>query len=69
VHAVTVVHRAPSAAFRDAVPYALVLVDLDEGFRMLADVVGADPAAVAIGDRVRVVFQDRAGVALPRFTR
>jgi len=68
VHAVTVVHRAPSAAFRDAVPYAIALVDLDEGFRMMANVVGADPARVAIGDRVRVVFETRGDVALPQFT-
>jgi uncharacterized OB-fold protein len=68
VHAVTVVHRAPSAAFRVDVPYAIALVDLDEGFRMLANVVDTDPAAVAIGTRVRLVFEQRGEIALPQFT-
>ena len=49
-------------------PYAIALVDLDEGFRMMANIVGADPARVAIGDRVRLVFEQRGEVALPQFT-
>jgi len=68
VHAVSVVHRAPSPAFKADVPYAIALVDLDEGFRMMANIVGADPARVAIGDRVRLVFEQRGEVALPQFT-
>lgn len=69
VHAVTVVHRAPTPAFARDVPYALALVDLDEGFRLMANVVGGDPETVAIGDRVRVVFERRGEMALPQFTR
>lgn len=69
VHAVTVVYRAPSAAFKADVPYAVALVDLDEGFRVLTNVVGGDPERVAIGDRVRVVFEPRGAVTLPQFTR
>jgi uncharacterized OB-fold protein len=69
VYAVTVVYRAPSEPFRADVPYAVALVDLDEGFRMMANVVGDDPEGVAIGDRVRVVFEMRGEVALPQFTR
>ncbi len=68
VYAVTVVHRAPSPAFRGDVPYAIALVDLDEGFRMLANVIDADPAAVTIGTRVRLVFEQRGEIALPQFT-
>ena len=67
VHAVTLVHRAPSAAFKADVPYAVALVDVDEGFRMMANIVGGDPARVAIGDRVRVVFEPRGDVMLPQF--
>lgn len=52
VASVTVVHRAPSEAFRAQVPYTLVLVDADEGFRMLARL--RSPQAVAIGQRVRL---------------
>jgi uncharacterized protein len=49
VYAVTVVTRAPSEAFRALVPYTLVLVDLDEGARVMAH--GAP--GLAIGGRVR----------------
>lgn len=44
---------------------SLVIVELDEGVRMWSNVVGCDPEAVAIGDRVRLIYDD-AGV--PRFT-
>jgi uncharacterized OB-fold protein len=69
VHAVTVVHRPPTAAFRAEVPYAIALVDLDEGFRMMANVVGGAPETVAIGDRVRLQWERRGEEALPQFTR
>lgn len=54
VYSFTEVHRAP-AAFRDEVPYVVLLVDLDEGVRMMTRLVG-DSAGLAIGARVRVQF-------------
>lgn len=69
VHAVTVVYRPPTPAFKGDVPYAIALVDLDEGFRMMANVVGGDPEGVRIGDRVRVTFERRGDVAVPQFAR
>lgn len=41
-----------------AEPADLSVVELDEGFRMLARVVGVAPEDVAIGMRVQVVFTD-----------
>jgi len=67
LHALTVVHRPPSAASRLDVPYAAALADLDEGFRMMANVVGGDPERVAIGDRVAVTFERRGEITLPQF--
>jgi uncharacterized protein len=48
VYAVSTVHRAPTEAFRALAPYTLVLVDLDEGPRVMAH--GAP--GLAIGDPV-----------------
>ena len=48
VYAVTVVTRAPTDVFRALVPYTLVLVDLDEGVRVMAH--GA--TGLRIGDSV-----------------
>ncbi len=57
VHSVSVVHPRPPAA-----PYAVVLVDLDEGPRLMSQVDGIGPEAIAIGMPV-VARIDRAGDA------
>ncbi len=64
VRAVTVVGRAPSEAFRALAPYTLVLVELDEGSRLMAH---AEPG-VGIGDRVRAGFFKHQDRTLIRFT-
>jgi uncharacterized OB-fold protein len=56
VYSVSVHYRAPSPELADGVPYAVALVDLDEGPRFLTNVVGCSPEAVVIGDRVRVTW-------------
>lgn len=43
---------------RGGAPQSLVLVDLDEGFRMMSRVVGGDPGAVAVGARVVLDWED-----------
>jgi uncharacterized OB-fold protein len=51
-------------------PYVIALVDLDDGPRMFANVVGEGALATSIGDRVRVVFEDRGnGAKIPQFAR
>jgi len=60
IHSHTTVQRAPTAAFKEDVPYVIALIDLDEGFRMMMNWRGDDPAAARIGDRVRVVFETNA---------
>ena len=68
VAAVTVVHRAPGAAFAELAPYAVALIDLDEGFRVLSNVVDVEPHRVAVGRRVTVVFREGPeGDTLPLF--
>jgi uncharacterized OB-fold protein len=50
---------------RRAEPYGVVLVDLDEGFRMMSRVVGMAPEDVTIGLRVRVAWEQREDGAAP----
>ncbi len=68
VHSFTTLYRAGAAAFREDVPYTIVLVDLDEGVRVLADLVTTEHEAVQVGMRVSVTF-DRVSedFTLPRF--
>lgn len=46
-------------------PYVVALVQLDEGPRLLTNLVGHG----AIGDRVRLRWQERDGLVLPLFQR
>lgn len=69
VHSFTVIHRPPAPAFASRVPYVVALVDLEEGPRMMANVVGDGALDVAIDDPVTVTFESRGGIALPQFAR
>ncbi|WP_260762513.1 Zn-ribbon domain-containing OB-fold protein [Mycobacterium sp. SMC-4] len=67
IHAVSVHHRAPIAALADLVPYSVVLVDLDEGVRIMSNVFGPAPQ---VGDAVEVGWLPLAdGRNLPTFER
>jgi uncharacterized OB-fold protein len=65
VHAVTLVTRAPTEVLRAHAPYAIALIDADEGFRLMAHA-GKD---VAIGDRVTCRFITLAGGPVPCFEK
>lgn len=70
VHSFTVIRRAPLAAFAPRVPYVIALIELDEGPRMMSNVLGEDALDTVIGDRVEVTFEDRGeGALLPQFVR
>ena len=60
LHAFAVVHRAPTPAFRDRVPFVAAMVDLEEGARVPTNLVGVepDPSRIAIGMPVEVDFLD-----------
>ena len=67
LYSFTEVHRG-EGAYRDTPSFVLALVDLDEGVRMLTNIVECAPEALRIGQRVGVVFHDAGPVAaLPRF--
>ncbi len=65
VHAATLVTRAPTEELRAFAPYLIVLVDADEGFRLMAH---GDPA-LQLGDRARCSFKSLAGKMIPYFDK
>jgi uncharacterized OB-fold protein len=66
IYSWTVVWRPQSPAF--AVPYAPVIVDVDEGWQILSNVIGCEHDAVAVGLRVAVEFHaTESGFSLPYF--
>jgi hypothetical protein len=66
----TVVARALHPAFQDACPYAPAVIEMEEGVRILSQVVDCAPDALEIDMPVEVVFTDETeDVTLPRFRR
>jgi hypothetical protein len=61
----TVVHRAPTAAFKADLPYIIALVDMAEGFRLMVNVKGGGSTPVAIGQAVQIRFREVEGAVLP----
>lgn len=68
VYTFTVTHQNQAPGFRDTLPYVLAYVELDEGVRMLSNIVACAPGDVRIGLPVEVVFEDAtAEISLPKF--
>lgn len=66
----TTVARALHPAFRDDCPMAPVVVELEEGVRLLSLVVDCPPEDLEIGMPVRVCFEDVTDeITLPKFER
>jgi uncharacterized OB-fold protein len=59
VHAAVVEHRpeAAGASFSGGEPYCIALVDLEEGVRMMTNIVGCPPSDVRSGLAVRVSWE------------
>ena len=67
VVAFSIIAQAPYDAFADRVPYVLSLVELAEGFTVMANIVECAPDAVAIGAPVSLIFEQRGEFHLPQF--
>lgn len=68
IESATVVRRAPIPSFRDRVPYVVAAVLVEEGPRMITNIVGEGALDVTIGDPVAVTFvADDEGRLLPQF--
>lgn len=71
VYTFSVIMQSRHPGFRDLGPYAVAYVDLDEGFRIMTNVVGVqDPTKdIQCGMRVKVRWEDQGegGVSLPMF--
>lgn len=65
-----VFHQVYHPAFAGDIPYNVALIQLDEGPRMLSNVVGIAPAEVKVGDSVEAIFDVvTEEVSIPRFRR
>ena len=68
IYTYSIVRQSYHPAFAQRVPYVIAWIDLDEGFRMMSNVVDVeDLSSLRIGQRVRVEWVDRDTVSLPAF--
>jgi len=68
IYSFTVARRPAGPAFKADAPYVVAVIDLDEGARMMTNIVTDDVDAVRIGQRVAVQFDAVTDeVTLPRF--
>jgi uncharacterized OB-fold protein len=64
-----VYHRVYHPGFANEVPYSVALVELEEGPRMISNIVGISPGEVACEMPVRVIYEDVTdSITLPKFT-
>ena len=77
VYTFSIHYFGPSKAYKGDPPHVVALIDLDEGVRMMTNIVNdeapdfpsIDPEEVSIGMRVKVVFHDATDeITLPKFT-
>jgi uncharacterized protein len=68
VYSFTTVHRPLTRWFKTKVPITVAIVELEEGTRMMTNIIDVDPELVSVGMQVEVTFEDVAdGVTLPLF--
>lgn len=63
----TTTHRSFHPGFNDEVPYAVVVVEMEEGVRIVSQIEGVAPEALKLGMKLKARFDQRDGVALPVF--
>lgn len=68
LHSYVINHR-PAPGFEDEAPYAIAVVELEEGPRMMSNVVGVEntPEALVLDMELEVTFEDRDGRRIPQF--
>jgi hypothetical protein len=67
VYSYTIARRGAGPAFAEDAPYVVALIDLDEGVRMLSNIINIDVDEVRCDMPVEVVFEQVGDMKLPKF--
>jgi uncharacterized OB-fold protein len=68
VHTFTVVRQSGDPYFKSKLPYAVAMIELDEGIRLMSNIVETPLEVLHIGMRVEVMFEAASGgIAIPLF--
>ena len=67
VYTYSIVRQSYHPFFRNLVPYTVAWIDLDEGPRILSNVIGIEPDAVTVGQRVQIDWEEHDDLNIPLF--
>lgn len=69
VYTYTIAHRPPHPVFAELCPLVVAIVELEEGPRMMTNLINCDPADLRVGMPVRVAFEaiEDSDISLPVF--
>jgi hypothetical protein len=57
IYAFNVMHKPGNRGMADRVPYVIALVTLDEGVRLVTNIVGEEPSLLRVGTRVNLTWE------------
>ena len=58
VYSFTIVHHAYTPAYEGELPYVVAIIEIEEGIRLISNIVGCKPEQVEIGMHVGLTFED-----------
>jgi len=68
IYSFTISHRARSPEFKADVPYNIAIVELEEGVRLMSNIVECNNEELKVAMPVEVVFEDVSPeITIPRF--
>ncbi|RLA39649.1 MAG: nucleic acid-binding protein [Gammaproteobacteria bacterium] len=67
VYSFSVVHQSPLPSYQDDVPYVLAIIELEEGPRMMTNILNCDVDKVRVDMPVEVTFEERGDMTIPQF--
>lgn len=67
VYSYSVIYQSPLPSYQADLPYVLAIIELDEGPRMMANVLNCDIKGVHVDMAVEVIFEQRGEMKIPQF--
>jgi uncharacterized OB-fold protein len=67
IHTLTVIRQNADPYFARLLPYVVAMVDLDEGVRIMTNIVGSNALDAEIGTRVKATFDLHGEIGIPVF--
>ncbi len=68
IYSFTIVYAPAGPAFKNDTPYIVASIELDEGARIISNIITDDIEKVSIGDKVKVIFEKQSdGFTIPMF--